>query len=157
MPYITVNNHKLHYADSWDLSANPVAPGLTIVFTHGLGSSQNYYYPILPYLSDYRCITIDTYGSGRSKYDGQETSVQTIAKDVLGVMDSLEIKKAVVVGHSMGGMVVNYLGSTAPDRVLGVICIGPVHPNPNSATIFEKRIEIVQQGMFSRSLPTLAL
>jgi pimeloyl-ACP methyl ester carboxylesterase len=146
MPYITVNNHRLHYFNSWDPTTQSTTPSLSIVLIHGLGSSQNYYFPILPYLKEYRCITFDTYGSGRSKYDGQEHSVQTIAKDVLSLMDALHIKQAVVVGHSMGGIVVNFLASTVPERVLAVICIGPVHPNPSVAPFFEKRIQVVQKG-----------
>jgi pimeloyl-ACP methyl ester carboxylesterase len=61
-------------------------------------------------------------------------------------MDALDIQKAVIVGHSMGGMVVTYLASTAPERVLGCVTIGPVHPNPGAAEIFEGRVRMVEKG-----------
>ena len=114
---------------------------------HGLGSTQNYFFPILPYLSDFRCITFDTYGSGRSKFDGQEHSIETIAKDVLALLDMLNVQKAIVTGYSMGGMIPTYLAATASDRVLGGICIGPVHPTPTVAEIFKKRIPTVEEGL----------
>jgi pimeloyl-ACP methyl ester carboxylesterase len=146
MPYLTVNSHKIHYFDSWDPNAQLIAPKLSILLIHGLGSTQNYYFPLLPSLNQHRCITLDNYGAGRSKYDGQEHSVATIAADVLSVMDALDIQKAVIVGHSMGGMVVTYLASTAPERVLGCVAIGPVHPNPGAAEIFEGRVRTVEKG-----------
>lgn len=148
MPYLTVNSKKLHYADSHALESNPPSSPLTIILVHGLGSSQNYYAPVLPSLSPkYRCITFDTYGNARSKFDGKEHTVQTIAADVVGILDALEIReKVVVVGHSMGGMTVTELASTRPERVKGGVCIGPVHPQPSVAEIFKGRIETVQKG-----------
>lgn len=59
----------------------------------------------------------------------------------------------------MGGMVPTYLASTTPDRILGAICIGPVHPSPTIADIFKNRIPVVQtQGMeaMANAIPNAA-
>lgn len=152
MPFITVNGRKLHYADTAEADGEPASPPLTIIMIHGLGSSQNYYYPILPRLSKFRCITFDTYGAGRSKYDGQEQSIATIAEDVLGLLDALKMRKALVVGHSMGGIVVSHLAATASSRVHGVVGIGPVNPSSNVAQVFGNRIKIVKDGMYFPAL-----
>ncbi|KAL2002919.1 hypothetical protein VTN02DRAFT_5573 [Thermoascus thermophilus] len=145
MPYIEVNEHKLHYADSHPQGAP--AGGLTFICIHGLGSSQNYYFPILPYLTGkHRCITVDTYGSGRSPYTGQEQFIETVAADAVGVLDKLKVAKAVVVGHSLGGTTVSYLAAQFPDRVLAAVAIGPVHPTPSNVPIFEKRIQMVSES-----------
>lgn len=84
-------------------------------------------------------------GSGLSKYNGSEQSIQSIAADAREVLSSLKVntEDVVVVGHSMGGMVASHL--TSSYRFKGVVLIGPVHPNPNAATVFGKRIETVQQ------------
>jgi pimeloyl-ACP methyl ester carboxylesterase len=144
MPYITVNQKLLHYADS-----NPAAPGQTYIFIHGLGSSQNYYGAVLPHLtpSTNRCISIDTYGSGRSQYTGLEQSIDSIAQDIVKVMDVLKVAKAVLVGHSMGGTVVLHLAAKYPTRVVALVTIGPVHPTASTGQIFEKRIQVVSEGM----------
>lgn len=150
MPYITVNNHKLHYSDTHVSGTLPAADGKsqTIIFVHGLGSSQNYYFPIVPYLeTNYRCITVDTYGSGRSTYTGGEVSIDSIAADVLGVLDALGLKEAVVVGHSMGGVVATQLGSTHHDRIRGVVAIGPTHPTDKLVGVMAQRAETVLEGM----------
>jgi pimeloyl-ACP methyl ester carboxylesterase len=143
MPFIIVNGKRLHYADT-----KPEAPDATytIIFVHGLGSTQNYFFPILPHLTDYRCITFDNYGAGRSKFDSQSHSIETIGQDVLGILDHLKVPKAVVVGYSMGGMLPTYLAATVPERVVAAVCIGPVNPSPAVAEVFQKRIPAVREG-----------
>lgn len=146
MPFISVNNHQLHYTDSHP-DGSP-ANGLTFFFIHGLGSSQNYYLPVTPFLtSKHRCIAADTYGSGRSAYTNQSISIASIADDVIGVLDALKISQAVVVGHSMGGLVVTLLGSKHADRVKGVVAIGPTHPSETLTSVMQKRSQTAAEGM----------
>lgn len=145
MPFLDILRKRLHYADSHP-QGTPEG-GLTIVCIHGLGSSQNYYFPILHHLTmKHRCISIDTYGSGRSKYTGLDQSIETVAADVLAVMDALTLKKAVIIGHSMGGTIATYLAAQVPERVNGVVAIGPVHPTVQVSEVFEKRVQIVSAG-----------
>lgn len=144
MPFVQANSHRLYYADSHPGPPSPT--GLTFIFIHGLGSSQNYYYPVIPHLTDSRCITIDTYGAARSPYTNDAISIPSIAEDVIGVLDALQVPKAVVVGHSMGGLVVTELGARYPDRVQGVVAIGPTHPSDMLVTVMSKRSATVLEG-----------
>jgi pimeloyl-ACP methyl ester carboxylesterase len=148
MPFAKIEGKELHYTDNQPSSGT--VP-LTIVFVHGLGSTQNYYQTVLPYLSSYRCITFDNYGAGRSKYFPDmipETSVEAIGRDVVGLLDYLKVEKAVVVGYSMGGMIPTHLASNqkTSSRVVAGICIGPVNPSPAVAEVFKKRVPTVEQG-----------
>lgn len=129
-------------------SVNLTAPnGLPIILIHGLGSSQNYYLPVLPTLqSSHRCIALDTYGAARSQSNGEPLSLQGLSDDVIGLMDVLGIEKAVVAGHSMGGTMVCMLAAAHPDRVKGVVCIGPVCPKFVKPEFFTTRIETVMKG-----------
>jgi len=146
MPFVQANTHRLNYADSHPDGAP--ANGHTFVFIHGLGSSQNYYYPVIPHLTEkHRCITLDTYGAARSPYTGDQVSIPGLADDVIGVLDELKVSKAIVVGHSMGGLVVTELGSRYGDRVQGVVAIGPTHPSEMLVTVMGKRAETVLGGM----------
>ncbi|KAL2803201.1 alpha/beta hydrolase [Aspergillus granulosus] len=158
MPFLSINNHQLHYTDSHPSGAPP--GGHTLIFTHGLGSSQNYYFPVLPYLTkNHRCITPDTYGSARSPYTEQEVSIASIAADVIGILDALRIDKAIVVGHSMGGLVVTLLGAEYKQRVSGIVAIGPTHPTEKLAEVMTKRSETAaESGMESlaNSIPDAA-
>jgi pimeloyl-ACP methyl ester carboxylesterase len=103
MPFLQVGYKKLHYSD---LKPEKDARE-TFICTHGLGSSQDYYHAIALGLqaNGFRCITFDTTGAGRSPYTFIEQSIQTLSDDVIGIMDALEVDKAIVVGHSMGGYI----------------------------------------------------
>ncbi|KAJ5232245.1 hypothetical protein N7468_005201 [Penicillium chermesinum] len=144
MPFIQSNHHSLHYSDSHPEGVP--SSGQTFIFIHGLGSSQNYYFPVIPHLTAHRCITVDTYGAARSPYTNDPISIPGIAADVIGVLDALDIPKAVVVGHSMGGLVVAELGARYPERVSGVIAIGPTHPSETLVSVMEKRAATVLEG-----------
>ena len=163
MPYATINDHSLHYTDLQP--TNKTSAKLTLIFVHGLGSTQNYFFPILPPLLDagYRCVTFDNYGAGRSKFSSSssKTSIESIAADVGGLLNHLSIQSAVVVGYSMGGMVPTTLASNPATRptVTAAILIGPVHPTPQIATAFNARISKVEsEGMdaMANTIPNAA-
>jgi predicted alpha/beta-fold hydrolase len=101
MPFLRIGYKRIHYAD-----LKPEASAReTFIFMHGLGSSQDYYHALTPALvaKGFRCILFDNTGAGRSSYTFVEQSVQSLADDVIGILDALEVSKAVFVGHSMGG------------------------------------------------------
>lgn len=150
MPFVEVNGHKLHYVDSHPQGAPE--DGQTLVFNHGLGSTQNFYGAVTPYLTpNHRCIAFDTYGASRSVYTGQEITIASIAKDIIALMDSFKIPQAVVVGHSMGGLVVSLLGAEYADRIKGVVAIGPTYPSEGLSTVMKDRAKLVASCMFSPS------
>jgi pimeloyl-ACP methyl ester carboxylesterase len=101
MPFLPIGYKRIHYTD---LKPKKEAHE-TLIFMHGLGSSQNYYQAVALGLQshDFRCITFDTTGAGRSPYTYIEQSIQSLADDVIGILDALEVEKAIIVGHSMGG------------------------------------------------------
>lgn len=107
MPFLQVGYKRIHYAD---LKPEGKKVQETFIMMHGLGSSQNYYHAVAQGLvaGGFRCIIFDNTGAGRSPYTYVEQSVQTLGDDVIGVLDALEIPKAIVVGHSMGGHVFSF-------------------------------------------------
>ncbi len=48
----------------------------------------------------------------------------------------------------MGGIIASYIAAEHPDRVKGVVLIGPVDPAPAMADVFSKRIEVVKKGSY---------
>jgi pimeloyl-ACP methyl ester carboxylesterase len=162
MPFTTINNHKIHYTDLPPTSGS--SPVQTLIFIHGLGSTQNYFFPILPFLNTkHRCILFDNHRAGRSLVsatDDSSTSITHIAADVLSLLDDLHVAQPVVaIGYSMGGMVPTTLASTSPARIKAGVLIGPVHPTDAVAAIFDARIPLVlEQGMevMANSIPNAA-
>src|SRR6185295_9302015 len=72
-------------------------------------------------LSDhYRVITPDLRGHGRSPAPAGVYEMDLLARDVLALLDALFIKKAVIMGHSMGGYVTLAAWKLAPERFLAL-------------------------------------
>jgi len=143
MPSVKVNGKCLFYTIDGDSITKA-----TTLFIHGLGSSSCFYHSIIPGLKSFtRCIALDTPGSGQSELGKSEQSVATIAEDAIGLLDALNIKeKIIVVGHSLGSIIANYLAATYPDRVRGVVLLGPVNPDLAMVPVFEQRIKVVKDG-----------
>lgn len=153
MPRATINGKSIFYFD--DPQAEGPAKQNTTLFIHGLGSSSCIYKPITPFLTkSTRCIALDTPGSGLSELGSSPQTVGTIADDAVALLDLLGVKdKVVVVGHSMGCIVASYIAATFPDRVKGVVLMGPVNPSEALTEVFEQRIKVVEKGGFLSAVP----
>ena len=144
MPFAKINDKTTFYTDD----AQKEGSSSTTVFIHGLGSSSCFYKTIIPHLQSVtRCIAFDTSGSGLSELGKSEQSINSISSDAIALLDHLKVnEKVVIVGHSMGGIVASEIAASYPDRVSGVVLIGPVNPQPQMANVFEQRIEGVKKG-----------
>lgn len=78
----------------------------TLVLLHGLGNSLDYWSGVVPYLSDHaRAIALDMPGYGRSREPNGPFTFETIASTIIDLMRCMDLFKATVVAHSLGGMV----------------------------------------------------
>lgn len=158
MPYLTIGYKRINYTDFKPGNGEARA---TFIFHHGLGSSQNFYVPLIPTLTkeNFRCIVYDTTGSGRSPYTQIEQSIASLAADVISILNALGVQKAVLVGHSMGGTVAAHCAVEHGDRVISSVWIGPVYPSAQVARLVAERIKVVEkEGMepLANSIPQLA-
>lgn len=143
MPFATVNSHKIHYLEATELGYDVDSSKLPIILIHGLGSSENYYLPVLEQLAGHRVVVPTTYGAGQSKSRGEKLTLEELAADVLALMDLLKIEKAVIGGHSMGGPLALTVAAKSPERVAGVVAIGPVSRTANLGAVTNKYILIL--------------
>src|SRR6266852_5068236 len=99
-----------------------IGSGSPVILLHGgLGHSGNWGYQVPALVrSGYRAVLIDSRGHGRSTRDARPFSYEVMASDVLGVMDTLQIEKAGLVGWSDGACTALILARKAPSRVAGV-------------------------------------
>ncbi|ROW03912.1 hypothetical protein VPNG_07228 [Cytospora leucostoma] len=149
MPYLQIAYKRLHYTD-YPPSPSATTPHRgTIIAHHGLGSSQNFYSPLVPQLAaaGYRVVAFDATGAARSPHTQVEQSVASLAADVVGILDALGVERAVVLGHSMGGIVAAHLAAEPETRgrVEAVVLMGPVYPSEGVARAFGGRIDTVEK------------
>ncbi|CAG86409.2 DEHA2C14850p [Debaryomyces hansenii CBS767] len=129
-----------------------------IVFLHGLGSSQNFYYSTAKRLSSkHTCLVLDNNGAGRTPLSSPDISIESMGQDVFNLLLELDLSRRplTLVGHSMSGMTVNYMNSEFKNKleIKQNILLGPVHPTERMIEIFDQRIQSVQK---SNSLSDIA-
>jgi non-heme chloroperoxidase len=124
MPYFTTSDGtELYYTEQGD--------GQPIVMSHGWPLSSDAWQVELKLFADagYRAIAHDRRGHGRSSKTYKGNDMETYAKDLGELADSLDLRDVVVIGHSTGGgEVVKYAATYGKDRVAKVITAGAVPP-----------------------------
>lgn len=117
--------------DGTRISYDVAGSGPPLVFLHGSALSRVVWRGLgyLKALPGYTHIRIDARGHGRSEKPHGEQSYrpELMVEDVLAVMDDLGVKRAGVVGYSMGARTGWQLVTTHPDRALAFVAMGGTH------------------------------
>ena len=126
MPFAAAaDGTRLHFTDWGEPDARPV------LLVHGFGASQNMWNNQVPDLVDagLRCITFDRRGHGRSDVPGRGYDLDTLAADIAAVVGHLDLREAVLVGHSLGAAeAVRYVAAHAEGRIAGLVLSAPSAP-----------------------------
>lgn len=118
MPYITFNEQKLFYAHQ---RAATNVPALVLV--HGAGGSHLDWPAELRRLPETAVYALDLPGHGRSAPPGC-SNIGDYAKNVLDFLETLHLQNVFLVGHSMGGAIVQTVGLQNSPRVAGLVLVG---------------------------------
>src|SRR6266542_259540 len=105
--------------------------GQPAVFSHGWPLSADAFEDQMFYLASrgYRCIAHDRRGHGRSSQPWNGNDMDTYADDLAALVEKLDLRNAVHVGHSTGGgEVARYIGRHGTKRVAKAVLIGAVPP-----------------------------
>jgi len=128
MPYVRVGQEnsapiQLYYEDH--------GSGPPVIMIHGYPLSGRAWDKQLPALlgTGYRVITYDRRGFGKSSQPTSGYDYDTFASDLNSVMEALDLRGAMLVGHSMGtGEVTRYLGTYGSERVVKAVLVSPIPP-----------------------------
>ena len=105
--------------------------GQPVVFSHGWPLSADAFEDQMFFLASrgYRCIAHDRRGHGRSSQPWKGNDMDTYADDLAALVEALDLKTAIHVGHSTGGgEVARYIGRHGTKRVAKAVLIGSVTP-----------------------------
>jgi len=119
----TKDDTKIYYKD-W-------GTGQPVVFSHGWPLSADAWEDQMFYLASrgYRCIAHDRRGHGRSSQPWTGNDMDTYADDLATLVEKLDLRNAVHVGHSTGGgEVARYIARHGTKRVAKAVLIGAVPP-----------------------------
>ena len=121
---ITTNDGTQIYYKDW-------GSGEPVVFSHGWPLSADAWEDQMLFLGahGYRCIAHDRRGHGRSSQPWSGNEMDTYADDLATLIEQLDLKKVIHVGHSTGGgEVARYIGRHGTKRVSKAVLIGAVPP-----------------------------
>ncbi len=105
--------------------------GEPVLFSHGWPVNSDVWEPQMLYLAErgYRVIAFDRRGHGRSGHPWGGYSNDTFADDLRGLIETLGLGKATLVGHSMGGgEIARYAGLYSTRRIARMIFVSAVPP-----------------------------
>lgn len=121
--FTIVDGVRIHYQEAGDEKAPPM------ILIHGFISSNLIWSEVfLPLAAaGFRVIAPDLPGYGYSdKPDSPDYTIESQARAVIGLMDRLEIERAVIVGASYGGAVAAMIALDYPERVERLVLVGTV-------------------------------
>ncbi|RQU87960.1 alpha/beta hydrolase [Burkholderia cenocepacia] len=102
-----------------------------LVFLHYYGGSSRTWQRVTDLLSSrYRTVATDHRGWGKSDAPADGYGIADLAADAEGVIETLGLPRYVLVGHSMGGKVAQFIASRRPNGLQGLVLVAPSPPSP---------------------------
>jgi len=125
-------NSQNRYAKSFDgekISYNVYGKGDTaLLFVHGWSCDSRYWREQVPHFAEeYRVITMELAGHGNSGQHRKVYSLNGFAQDVKAVIEAVNPKKVILIGHSFGGEIVASTVRLEPGKVIGIIGVDTLH------------------------------
>lgn len=142
MPMVDADGCRLH------VTVEGRDGGPTLMLSNSLGTTLHMWDAQMPSLTKlFRVVRYDRRGHGKSDVGATPYSMERFGRDVLAILDDLNIQKTHWCGLSMGGMVGQWLGANAPDRFEKLILANTAsyYPDP---TNWDNRIKALTEGGF---------
>ncbi len=137
--------------------------GPCLVFVNGLGGlKESWYAQVVAFKDAHRVLTYNQRGIGGSQVLDQDASMRDFARDLVGLLNHLGIFRAVFVGVSFGGRVVQELALGWPGRALGVVLVstsggGPGHldGDPRAGALLRRAASLSAEEWYEGLIPHL--
>lgn len=136
MPTVQVNGINLNYEIH--------GQGEPLVLISGIGYDLWQWHLMVPLLAEqFQVITFDNRGAGKSDAPAGPYSAQLLAEDTAGLLAALGIKKAAIMGHSMGGFVAQALALSQPEVVSKLVLASTNFGGPRHVPITQEAMAVL--------------
>lgn len=117
MPKLQRGDYVSYYEDA--------GSGEPLLLICGISADLQVWRLLVPELGKhFRVVTVDNRGAGRSSAPDEPYTIQSMANDVVALLDHLQISSAHVLGWSMGGVIAQSLALTHPEKVKRLVLLG---------------------------------
>ena len=134
-----------------DIYIEDEGSGFPLVLVHGFLGSSEMWEPQINFFKNYfRVIVPDLPGFGKSKEVKSHNSIQSIANLLLNFLEEKKIDKFYLLGHSMGGMIVQEMAKKSGNKISKLICYstGPRGKMPGRfETVDQSRDNLKKNGL----------
>ncbi|HUC54526.1 MAG TPA: 3-oxoadipate enol-lactonase [Candidatus Cybelea sp.] len=149
MPILKSGEARIHYV----LEGQSGTPGL--VFSNSLGANYSMWdLQTHEFHKEFRVLRYDTRGHGQSSAPPGPYSIELLAKDVLALLDALDLDRVHFCGLSMGGMIGMWLGMNAPKR-LHKLVLSNTGAKIGTREAWNARIEAVRKNGMKSIAPAV--
>lgn len=140
MQFARVNDIAIHYQVIGGPADKPV-----LVFANSLGTDFRIWRDVIVRLAgDFAILLYDKRGHGLSDVGQTPYSIEDHASDLIGLLETLEIKKAIICGLSVGGLIAQSLYQQRPDLVSALILCDTAH-KIGTAETWNSRISAIEK------------
>jgi len=149
MPFVEIGDFRAHYALS-GLAGSPV-----LVLSNSLGTNFSMWDPQLPeFEKRLRVLRYDTRGHGQSSVTPGPYRIEQLGRDVLHILDRLNVDRVHFCGLSLGGMTGMWLGVHAPERLHKLVLCNTA-ARIGTADVWNARIDAVRKGGMKSIAPAV--
>jgi pimeloyl-ACP methyl ester carboxylesterase len=131
---------------SLEMFYEEIGSGDPLLLIMGLAAdSRAWMFQVPDFASRYRTIVFDNRGVGRSAKPAGPYTIHEMADDAAGLLDVLDVRRAHVLGVSMGGMIAQELVLRHPERVRGLV-LACTYPEPDADIERQRQFSVSQFG-----------
>ena len=98
-----------------------------IVFIHGVGLNKEIWEPQVNFFKDYSTLTYDLLGHGKTNSKKNKLNFEGFSKQLLYLINELEIKKIHLIGFSLGALIARHFASEHSSRLHSLIILGSIY------------------------------
>src|SRR5581483_4231747 len=119
MPILTANRTHVFYEEAG--SGDP-----PLLFVHGIGNHTHFAAQIEHFSRSHRVVAPDLPGFGQSDAPEREYGITAFADDIARFCEELDLREAVIVGHSMAGAIALEAAATRPELASAIVLLDPI-------------------------------
>lgn len=134
-----------------DIFFESFGQGRPMMLISGLGGVSGFWREqVAAFSASRRVVVHDHRGTGRSTRSRIKYSIEQMSRDAIAVMDAAEVDQAIIVGHSTGGAIAQYLAAYFPTRVTALVLSSTwSYADGYFRALFETRAQVLRHAGFA--------